>query len=254
MRLKGKVAIVTGSSSGMGRDIALMYAKEGAKVLAVARRAERLSTLVEEAKSFEGEIVAYPANLSDSESVESMVDEAISVFGKLDILVNNAGIMDDMSGVGNASDEMYDKVFNVNVKAPMIAMRKAVNHFETVGGGVIINVASIGGLKGGAAGAIYTASKHALVGLTKNTGYMYALKNIRCNAICPGAIATEIGTTETMQHLDPAGAARCGLGMGLNPGTGSGNDIASLAVFLASEESSFINGQSIAIDGGWTAY
>ncbi len=254
MRLKGKVAIVTGSSSGMGRDIAIMYAKEGAKVLAVARRVERLSALVEEAKEFEGEIVAYPANLSDPKSVESMVDEAIKVFGKLDILVNNAGIMDDMSGVGNASDEMYDKVFNVNVKAPMIAMRKAVNHFETAGGGVIINVSSIGGLKGGAAGAIYTASKHALVGLTKNTGYMYALKNIRCNAICPGAIATEIATTETMQHLDPTGAARCGLGMGLNPGTGSGNDIASLAVFLASEESSFINGQSIAIDGGWTAY
>lgn len=254
MKLDGKAAVVTGASSGMGRAIALAYAKEGAKVLAVARRAERLAKLVEESKDFPGEIIAYTADISDKEKVEGMVDEAIKVFGKLDILINNAGIMDNMSMIGNASDEMYDKVFNVNVRAPFIAMRKAVNYFETAGGGVIINIASIGGLKGGAAGVTYTASKHAVIGMTKNTGFMYALKNIRCNAICPGAITTEIGTTENMKVLDQEGAARCGIGMALNPRFGEAEEVASTAVFLGSDESSFINGQCIIVDGGWSAY
>lgn len=254
MKLEGKVAIVTGSSGGMGRDIALTYAKEGAKVLAVARRAERLASLVEEAKGFGGEIAAYSVDLSNQENVESMVDEAIRVFGKLDILVNNAGIMDNMSGVGHATDEMYDQVFDVNVRAPFVAMRKAVNYFETVGGGVIINVASIGGLKGCAAGVIYTASKHALLGMTKNTAYMYALKNIRCNAICPGAINTEIGSTESMKHLDPDGASRCGLAANVNPGAGEGKDIAAAALYLASDDAAFVNGASLVIDGGFAAF
>lgn len=254
MKLQGKVAIVTGASSGMGREIALAFAKEGAKVLAVARRAERLAELVEMSKSLSGEIAAYSVDLSDMGNVEDMIDEAVKVFGKLDILVNNAGIMDDMSAVGDASDKIFDSVFNVNVRAPFAAMRKAVKYFETAGGGVIINTASIAGIKGGAAGVAYTASKHALVGMTRNTGFMYAQKNIRCNAICPGAVMTEIGNTENMRNANKEGAARCGLGMGLNPRFGEAKEIAATAVFLASDDSSFINGQTIVADGGWSSY
>jgi len=254
MRLKGKTAIVTGASSGMGREIATYFAKEGANVIAVARRAERLNQLVEDTKDFEGKIVAFSADVTDKDKAEGMIDEAIKQFGKLDILVNNAGIMDDMSGIGDMSDEMFDKVFDVNVKSVLHSMRKAVKYFEEVGGGNIINVASIGGLHGGIAGAAYTASKHAVVGLTKNTGFMYAKKNIRCNAICPGGIATEIGTSEFMKDINKEGAALTALGLSLNPRYGKPEEIASVAVFLASDESGFINGQCIQVDGGWTAY
>ena len=109
-------------------------------------------------------------------------------------------------------------------------------------------------MHGGIAGAAYTASKHAVVGLTKNTGFMYAKKNIRCNAICPGGIATEIGTSEFMKDINKEGAALTALGLSLNPRYGKPEEIASVAVFLASDESGFINGQCIQVDGGWTAY
>ncbi|MFS8540835.1 MAG: SDR family NAD(P)-dependent oxidoreductase, partial [Tissierellales bacterium] len=118
LKLKGKVAIVTGASAGMGKDIAYYYAKEGAKVLAVARRIERLEALAEEAKGLEGEIVPYAADVSDKAQVESIIDEAIKRFGTIDILVNNAGIMDDFSPVGDVSDEMWNKVLTINLHAP----------------------------------------------------------------------------------------------------------------------------------------
>jgi NAD(P)-dependent dehydrogenase (short-subunit alcohol dehydrogenase family) len=134
-----------------------------------------------------------------------------------------------------------------------LAMSKAVKYFESVGGGVILNIASIGGLKGGIAGAVYTASKHAVVGLTKNTGYMYAKKNIRCNAICPGAIATEIATSEFMKTINMDWAKVAGMSQALNPRMGDPKEIAKVAVFLASDDASFVNGQCLAVDGGWTA-
>jgi len=192
VKLQGKVAIVTGASAGMGRGIAYHYAREGAQVLAVARRQERLQALAQEASGLPGEIVPFVADMADKLQVEGMIDKAIEVFGGLHILVNNAGIMDDFSPVGDVEDEMWERVLAVNLHGPFYACRKAVKYFEQMGGGVIINVASIGGLFGARAGAAYTTSKHALVGLTKNTAFMYALKNIRCNAICPGGIETEI--------------------------------------------------------------
>lgn len=254
MRLKGKTAVVTGASSGMGRDIAYYFAEEGANVIAVARRAEKLNQLVEETKDFEGKVVAYSADVSDKEKSEGMIDEAIKLFGKVDILVNNAGIMDDMSGVDETSDEMFGKVYDVNVKSIFYSMRKAVNHFKQVGGGIIINVASIGGLYGCRAGLAYTASKHAVVGMTKNTAFMYALQNIRCNSICPGGIETEISTGEFMKNINQAGMARATAGIAANPRIGKGSEIAKVALFLASDDSSYINGQCIAVDGGFTAY
>lgn len=254
MKLKDKVAIVTGASAGMGRDIALFYAREGAKVLAVARRLERLTTLAEEAKELEGEIVPFAADMADKSKVEGMIDEAIRVFGKLDILVNNAGIMDDFSPVDEVNDDMWENVLNINLNAPFYAIRKAVHHFKEQGSGIIVNVASIGGLYGARAGAAYTTSKHGLIGLTKNTAFMYAKKNIRCNAICPGGIETEIGTGDYMKNINQEGVARATSGTGANPRMGKGEEIAPLAVFLASDDASYINGQSIAVDGGFTSY
>lgn len=254
MKLQGRIAIVTGASSGMGRDIAYHYAQEGAKVLAVARRQERLEVLANDTKDLAGEIVPFTADVSDKQQVEAMIDKAIEVFGGLHILVNNAGIMDDFAPIGDVSDEMWERVLSVNLNGPFYAIRKAVNYFEQAGKGVIINVASIGGLYGTRAGAAYTVSKHGVVGLTKNTAFMYALKNIRCNAICPGGIETEIGTSVYMRNVNRQGMARATAGAGANPRMGKGSEIATVAVFLATDDASYINGQCIAVDGGFTAY
>ena len=254
MKLKGKVAVVTGASSGMGREIAYVFAKEGAVVYAAARRLEKLEELAEKTKDFEGKIIPVSSNLINQEDAEKLVEYAYSDSGKLDILVNNAGIMDDFSGVGDVNDEMMNKVFDLNVFAPFYTSRKAVNIFLKEGKGVIVNIASIGGLYGARAGAVYTASKHALVGLTKNTGYMYAKKNIRCNAICPGAIETDIGSGEYMKHVNQDGMNTIMANIGGNPRSGSPSEIAEIAVFLASDESSLINGQCLAADAGWTAF
>ncbi|MPW26492.1 glucose 1-dehydrogenase [Alkalibaculum sp. M08DMB] len=254
MKLKGKVAIVTGASSGMGKEIAYYYAKEGAKVMAVARRIEKLDVLVEESKNLDGKIVPLVADVSYKDQIEKMIDETIKVFGTLDILVNNAGIMDDFSPVGDVNDDMWEKVLNVNLNGPFYATKKAINYFKEKGSGVIINTASIGGLHGGRAGAAYTVSKHGIIGLTKNTAIMYAKQNIRCNAICPGGIETDIGNGAFMKNINEDGMNLVMAGSGTNPRTGKPNEIATVAVFLASDDAGFINGQCIAVDGGWTAY
>ncbi len=254
MKLQGKIAIVTGASSGMGRDIAYLYAQEGATVYAVARREEKLIELAESTKDFSGKIIPMTVDLMSQTETEVMIDKVYKDCGQLDILVNNAGIMDDFSPVGDVKDEMLDKVFNLNVFSPFWSSRKAVNIFQKQGSGNIINISSLGGLFGARAGAVYTASKHALVGLTKNTAFMYSTQNIRCNAICPGGIATEIGTGEYMAHINEAGMKMVMTGIAGNPREGKGSEVATVALFLASDDSSYVNGQTIALDGGWTAY
>ncbi len=181
--------------------------------------------------------------------------KAIEVFGNLDILINNAGIMDDFSPVSDVSDEMWEKVMNINVNGPFYTTRSAVKHFlKLQKAGVIINIASIGGLCGARAGAAYTTSKHALVGLTKNTAFMYSTQNIRCNAICPGGIETDIASGDFMKNINKKGMAMTASGMGANPRMGLGTEIAAVAAMLASDASSYVNGQCIAVDGGFTAY
>ena len=254
MKLQDKVAIVTGASSGMGRDIAYLFAKEGATVYAVARRVDRLEELANSTKEFAGKIIPLGADLMKKEDAEMIIDVAIKEYGRLDILVNNAGIMDDFSPVGDVTDEMLEKVFALNVYAPFYTSRKAINIFLKQESGNIINVASIGGLFGARAGATYTASKHALVGLTKNTGFMYAKNNIRCNAICPGGVDTEVGIGEFMGNINETGMNIIMPNTVGNPRSGSGMEIATIALFLASEDSSFVNGQCIVADSGWTAF
>ena len=252
MKLCGKVAVVTGASSGMGRAIALLYAKEGASVVAVARRKEKLEELIEASKDYEGKIIAMQGDVSKKEDNEKMIDLAIDSFGKIDILVNNAGVMDEMMPVAEVTDELWEKVMSVNLDGPFYACRKAVNSMLKQGSGIIINVGSIGGLNGCRAGASYTASKYALLGLTKNIGFMYADKGIRCNIICPGGVESEIGVG--ISHPSEFGFSRVRLGMGNVPRSGSPEEIATIALFLATDDSSFVNGTEIVADAGWTAF
>lgn len=252
MKLCGKVAVVTGASSGMGKSIALLYAKEGASVVVVARRKEKLEELIEASKDYEGKIIAMQGDVSKKEDNEKMIDLAIDSFGKIDILVNNAGVMDEMMPVAEVSDELWEKVMSVNLDGPFYACRKAVNSMLKQGSGIIINVGSIGGLNGCRAGVSYTASKYALLGLTKNIGFMYADKGIRCNIICPGGVESEIGVG--ISHPSEFGFSRVRLGMGNVPRSGSPEEIATIALFLATDDSSFVNGTEIVADAGWTAF
>ena len=253
MRLADKVAVITGAAAGMGLAIATRFAAEGASIIAGDWNAERLDAAVRTIQAGDGRIVAAHGNIAVREAAEALVDLAISTHGRVDVLCNNAGVMDYMQGVGELDDEIWRRVLGVNLDGPMFTSRRAVQQMRRQGSGSIINIASIGGLQGGAAGAAYTVSKHALIGLTRNTAWMYAQEGIRCNAICPGATATNISETMPPDRLDPFGAARAGEFAALIPATLEPRDIADLALFLASDEARFINGAVITADAGWTA-
>lgn len=253
MRLQDKVVVITGAGSGMGRAMAVRFAAEGAKIVAGDWNAQRLEEAVATIQASGGAITGAQGDISQQSTAEGLVDLALDTYGRLDVLCNNAGVMDYMQGVGELSDDIWRRVLSINLDGPMFTSRRAVPQMLSQGSGSIINIASTAGISGGAAGAAYTASKHALVGLTRNTAWMYAARGIRCNAICPGGTQTNIGETMTQERLDPAGAARAGAFAALIPAMLQSEDIAALALFLASDESRHINGAIIPADGGWTA-
>jgi NAD(P)-dependent dehydrogenase (short-subunit alcohol dehydrogenase family) len=253
MRLPNKVAVITGAGSGMGLAMAIRFAAEGARVVASDWNAERLESAVAGITAEGGTIIGAQGNIADQATAEGLIDLATRTYGGLDILVNNAGVMDYMQGVGELSDDIWRRVLGINLDGPMFTCRRAVRYMLEHGGGSIINVASTAALHGGAAGAAYTASKHALVGLTRSTAWMYARRGIRCNAICPGATKTNIGESMPADRLDKVGAERAGAFAGLIPAYLDAEDIATLALFLASDEARNINGAIIPADGGWDA-
>ncbi|MDU4698216.1 MAG: SDR family oxidoreductase [Paenibacillus sp.] len=252
MKLEGKVAVVTGAASGMGKAIAELFAAEGAKVVVSDLNLEQAGKVVEGIESKGGAALAIAANVAVEEDVQRLIDGAVSRYGTVDILINNAGIMDNFVPAADLTDELWDKVFAVNTTGPMRTIRKVLPILTEKKAGVIVNIASAGGLFGSRAGAAYTASKHAVIGLTKNVGFQYATLGIRCNAIAPGAVQTNIGAT--LKAVNSFGMERAQVGMGINPGLGEPEDIAKVALFLASDDSSFVNGTTITADAGWTAY
>ncbi|MCI7156013.1 MAG: SDR family oxidoreductase [Solobacterium sp.] len=248
MRFEGKCVVVTGASSGMGRKIALDFAKEGATVIAVARRLERLEEIAKEAEGFAGKILPYQGDISLEEVNNGMIDYAVKKCGKLDVLVNNAGIMDEFTPIGELTNELFNKVMAVNLNGPIYAMRKAVQvMLEQETKGNIVNIASIGGVCGARAGVAYTASKHAIVGATKNTAYMYAGK-IRCNVVCPGGVETEVMNSQT--NISQFGVGRIMAGLDTSIPAGKVEDISTAVLYIASDDAKFMTGAEIVIDGG----
>lgn len=252
MKLSGKVAVVTGAASGMGKAIAELFAAEGAKVVVSDLSLENAQKVVEGIEANGGSAIAVFANIAAEDDVQRLIDGTMDQYGTVDILVNNAGIMDNFVPAGEVTDELWEKVFAVNTTGPMRTIRKVLPIFKERKAGVIVNIASAGGLFGSRAGAAYTASKHAVIGLTKNVGFQYAQLGIRCNAVAPGGVKTNIAASLTA--VSPFGAERAQIGMGINPGIGEPEDIAKVALFLASDDSRFVNGTTITADAGWTAY
>lgn len=249
-KLNNKSAIITGAASGMGSAMAILFAREGAKLMLVDLHQKELDEVQQQIGNI-AEVETFVCDMAKETGVKAMFDKTVQNWGRVDIVINNAGVMDDFMPVDKLTNEQWDRVMGVNINGPFYLCRLAIAKMLEQKSGVIINVASVGGLMGARAGAAYTASKHALVGLTKNIGFMYAKKGIRCNAIAPGGVNTGIGKN---MHPEPFGYERCTAGGASMPRMGEADEIANIALFLASEEASFINGAIISADAGWTAY
>ena len=255
MRLENKVAVVTGASSGVGKEIALLFAKEGAKVVAVARRKERLEELETLSKSLPGEIIAFAGDVSLEETNNAMIEFAKTKFGHFDILINNAGLMDNFAPVDELNTTLMDRIFKVDVYGPAFATRKAVQEFlaaETKGS--IVNIASIAGICGGKSGCAYTMAKHAVIGLTKNTAFSNRNTGIRCNVVCPGGIQTEMVGPEAFKDASQKGLASVMLAQTFGNRMADPLEIAQVALFLASDEASIVSGAVVTADTALTAF
>lgn len=252
MKLNGKVALVTGAGSGIGRAVAKLFVEKGAQVVASDLFPAGLESLAEEVKAAGfSTLTITTGDVSDRAAAEAMVETAVKTYGTIDIVVNNAGIMDEFLPVGEVSDELWHKVYAINIDGPMFICRKAVQVMVEKGTGAIVNVASVGGLFGGRSGVAYTSSKHAVIGLTKSIAYHYAKKGIRCNAICPGGVATNIGNT--IRQPSPLGMERLQTTLAMAIRSAEPIELAKAALFLASDDASFVNGEIMVVDGGWTA-
>jgi NAD(P)-dependent dehydrogenase (short-subunit alcohol dehydrogenase family) len=253
MRLQGKSIVITGAASGMGRAMAIRFAAEGAQLVIGDRHEERLKEVTTNIRAAGGKVLSALGDIRHKETAEALVDVAISTHGRIDVLVNNAGIMDHFHGVGEVSDDLWRSVFATNVDAPMYTSRRAVPQMLRQGGGSIVNICSMSGYSGASAGAAYTASKHAILGLTRATAWRYAKQGIRCNAICPGAVRTNIEESMPKDKLDPTGFERAAAFFMLTAAILEPEEIAALALYLASDESRFVNGAAIGADSGMSA-
>jgi NAD(P)-dependent dehydrogenase (short-subunit alcohol dehydrogenase family) len=251
--LKGKTAIITGAGSGIGKCMIERFVQEGAQCLAADMNAESLEALVAGLGDYADMVRTFQVDVSDKAQVETMIDTAVKQFGGLDILVNNAGIMDNLLPIAEMEDDVWQRLLNVNLNSVMYGTRKAVQYFLSHRReGVIINTASLSGLCAGRGGCAYTTSKFAVVGLTKNVAFMYGDAGIRCNAICPGNTQTNIGVG--MRQPSKLGMSKATTGYSGASRSGKPEEVAAAAVFLASGEAAFINGETLTIDGGWSAY
>ncbi|MBS1532934.1 MAG: glucose 1-dehydrogenase [Bacteroidetes bacterium] len=249
--LTGKVALVTGAGSGIGKAIATLFASEGANVVLADVHQVNIEAVAKDIKANGGNALCFAADVSREDDIKQLIAFTLQNYKTLDILVNNAGIMDNFTPVQDVSDELWNRVMGVNLNAAFYSCRSTIGIFLKKKSGNIINIASIGGLFGGRAGCAYTASKHALIGLTKNIAYDYAPKGIRCNAIAPGGVNTNISYG---MEPHPFGFERMSAGTNNAPPPADPDNIAELALFLASEKAAFINGAVVTADGGWTAY
>ena len=252
-RLAGKVALITGGGTGIGRAIALAFAREGGNVAIAGRRLEKVKEVAAEIEKLGGRAFALQCDISRANDAEHAISETAGKFGKLNVLVNNAGTL-SVSTVDTISEEDWDRVITVNLKGPFLTSRAALKEFRKVGGGTIVNVGSVLGLVAMKDRAAYCASKGGLTMLTKAMALDHAHENVRVNCICPSIVETELvkglfDDSEQGKRLKQSRMGTIPLGRFGKPA-----DVADLAVFLASDESSWLTGAAIPLDGGLTAF
>jgi NAD(P)-dependent dehydrogenase (short-subunit alcohol dehydrogenase family) len=248
----GKVALVTGGGSGIGRAAALAFAKEGAKVVVADLSVQGGEDTVRLIREGRGDALFVKCDVSNSSEVEAMIQRTEEVFAGLDYAFNNAGIGGQLTSLPNYEEAIWDKVIGINLKGVWLCMKYEVPEMLKRGGGAIVNTSSVAGLVGHPDPA-YTASKHGVAGLTKTVALEYAKTGIRVNAICPGGVDTPL--LDRLFDLMPAGAdARKAL-LDMHPvgRFAAPEEIAATVMFLCSDAASFMTGSVISVDGGWTA-
>jgi len=251
MRLANKVALITGAGSGIGRESALLFSREGARVVVVDVKDEAGEAVVEELRSAGGEAVYVHADVSKVADAEAMVRSAEESFGRLDVLFNNAGISHPKDDDAVATEEeVWDLTMNINVKGVFLGCKFGIPALRRAGGGSVINTASFVALLGAATPQLaYTASKGGVLAMTRELATIHARENIRVNALCPGPLRTPL----LMQYLDTEEKRQRRL-IHIPMGRfGEASEIAKAALFLASDESSFVTGATFLVDGGITA-
>jgi NAD(P)-dependent dehydrogenase (short-subunit alcohol dehydrogenase family) len=250
MRLKGKVALITGSARGIGKEFAVGFAREGAQVIVNGRNLEKASAVAKEIESLGTPSMAVAGDVTVSQDVARMVDEAVDKFDRIDILVNNAGVSPFILGAEKIKEEGWDQVIDVNLKGVFLCCQAVGKKMIQQGGGKIINIASTAGLLGEQGLLPYSVSKAGVMMMTRVLAYEWSKHNISVNAIAPGFIAGGMNASILNKEILVSGLKqKVPLKRLADPG-----EIVGVAVFLASEESSYINGTTIVADGGMTGY
>ena len=247
-RLGGKVAVVTGASSGIGEGTAELFAKEGATVVLTARRADKLDALVQKIEKEGGRALAVPGDVRKLEDVKNVVAQAMAAFGKIDILVNNAGMLDRHMPTIRTSDELWNDVIATDLTGVFYYCREVLPHMVEAGVGSIVNVASIGGIYM-SAGVPYSAAKAGVNGLTRNIALQYAGTGIRCNSVNPGPTPTEANTPEKLAAFDKEFMEICSKHQ-FWAGESEIIDQAYAILYFASDEARYVTGQWLVVDRG----
>ncbi|PEH84672.1 SDR family NAD(P)-dependent oxidoreductase [Burkholderia gladioli] len=248
-QLAGRVALVTGASSGIGRAAAIELARRGAKLVVAARRQPELDSLVAEIAVAGGEARAFVADIAQEAEVRALVDFAAGIYGRLDIAFNNAGTEGSFAPLVEQTAERYQQVFDLNVRGVLNSMRYEAELMLAQGGGSIINNASMGGVIGFENASVYIASKHAVVGLTKTASIEWFRRGVRVNALCPGLIETPFHHRGIWPSVEAQQAFATSTPAGR---WGTAGEMATIVAFLASNDASYVSGHALVADGGYS--
>ncbi|MCR5785148.1 MAG: SDR family oxidoreductase [Eubacterium sp.] len=249
--LKGKVAVITGAGSGIGKKTAEIFAREGANLVIAARRIEKLEETAKDAEAKGAKVLCISADVSKEEDCVRIFKEAYEKFGKIDILVNNAGMADKHRPIDRCDTDWWKTVCATNQDSIYYMMREALKYMVKEESGAIVNISSIGGVFG-SSGISYSASKAAVIGMTKNVAIEFAGKGIRCNAVCPGPTPTDLNTPEQIATFDSEFAALCNSHMDMSVPEASAEDQANAILFFSCDMSKSVNGQVLVVDNGCT--